>query len=48
VLNETHGGWSVAGDKWLLAVDADESIAFQFTEVKREKDNGPKWRRCQD
>jgi len=35
VLNETQGHWSVSGEKWLLAADADKSIGFQSTKSQR-------------
>lgn len=48
MLNETQGDWSVAGEKWLLAVDADKNIEFQSTKSQRQKekrDYSPKWRK---
>lgn len=51
VLNETRGDWAGAGEKWLLAADADKRIGFQSTESQRQKEieagvpNGG--RRCQ-
>lgn len=52
MLNETQGDGSVAGERWLLAADADKSIGFQSTKSQRQKEketvvpNGGK--RCQN
>lgn len=52
VLNETHGDWSMAGEKWLLAAHADKIIGFQPTKSQGRKEketivpNGG--RRCQN
>lgn len=38
VLDETQGDGAGAGEKWLLAADADKRIAFQSTESQRQKE----------
>lgn len=52
MLNETQGDWSVAGEKWLLAADADKSIGFQSTKSQRQKEKETivpnEGRRCQN
>lgn len=47
VLDETQGDEAGAGEKWLLAADADKRIGFQSTKSQRQKRNrdwSPKWR----
>lgn len=52
VLNDTRGDWAGAGEKWLLAADADKRIGFQSTKCQRQKEIETgvpnRGRRCQN